>query len=219
MKTPPQIITTNNLVKSLKENNLSTSFTNKLKIVYRPYICPFDKLLAEITPNSKVFDIGCGSGMFLFLVGQFCNPILLGGIEIDAELIKNAKLLLDKFPVENSLSVYNGLDIPSEISQYDVLVMIDVLHHIPINMQEAFLEQIYQKMNIGSTFIFKDIDAGQPFWCTFNKFHDLVFSGEIGNEWSCDRFVTKAKNIGFKIEIIEKKRTWVYPHYTVKMTK
>ncbi len=218
-----QAITTENLIKTLKEHNLSTSFTNKLKIVYRPYICPFDKLLAQIPPKSKVFDIGCGSGMFLFLVGEFCSPTLLGGIEIREELVKNAKILLNKFQIENetsiALSIYDGKNIPSNIKNYDVLVMLDVLHHIPKSMQEAFLVQIYEKMQVGAKFIFKDIDAGQPFWCTFNKIHDLVFSQEIGNEWTCDSFIEKAKNIGFKIETTHKQRTFVYPHYTVVMTK
>lgn len=214
-----QVITTENLVKTLKKHNLSTSFTNKLKIVYRPYICPFDKLLAQIPPQSKVFDIGCGSGMFLFLVGEFCSPALLGGIEISAELIKNAEILLNKFDTKHAVSVYDGTNIPDDINNYDILVMIDVLHHIPVVMQEAFLAQIYQKMKVGAKFIFKDIDAGQPFWCTFNKIHDLVFSQEIGNEWSCDSFIEKSKKIGFKIESTEKQRTFVYPHYTVIMTK
>ena len=123
---------------------------NKLKVLYRPYICPFDDLLNIIPANSSIFDIGCGSGTFLSLCAGFTSPKKLGGIEISQTLIDNAKSLLITFNIPSNVSVYDGKVFPDEMAEYDVITLIDVLHHVPIEQQDKFLEQIFQKNKSGS---------------------------------------------------------------------
>lgn len=191
---------------------------NKLKVLYRPYICPFDDLLNTIPENSSIFDIGCGSGTFLSLCAGFTAPKKLGGIEISQALINNAEVLLSNFNIPSSLAVYNGKDLPSEVAEYDVITMIDVLHHIPKLQQENFLSQIFQKAKAGTTFILKDIDASSFFVYT-NKLHDLILSQEIGHELKAKAVMEKLQEIGFQIKATSSKQMLWYPHYTIVCEK
>jgi 2-polyprenyl-3-methyl-5-hydroxy-6-metoxy-1,4-benzoquinol methylase len=207
------------LLKFLSENEGDKlKGLNKLKVLYRPYICPFDDLLNIIPPQKSIFDIGCGSGTFLSLCAGFTNPTKLGGIEISATLIENAKILLRKFNIPSSVTVFDGAVFPEEINQYDVITLIDVLHHVPKAQQEIFLTTIFDKMKSGATFILKDIDAASIFVYT-NKVHDLLLAKEIGHEWKASRVEEKLKKLGFIIKSTSKKRMLWYPHYTIVVEK
>lgn len=209
-------IETKQLVEFLKAQNPNAKFLDKLKIVYRPYICPFNELLDEFNPEQSIFDIGCGSGQFALLLAEYCNPKKIKGIEISNELIQNAKSLLK--PYENKINIsfesYNGTEIPNDISEYDYVTLIDVGHHIPKEIQKTFFHQLFRKMKQGSTLIYKDINASSPLVIA-NKFHDLILAKEIGNELSAKKTEELFKSIGFEIVKTSKKTMLWYPHFTI----
>ena len=202
------------LIKTLQKHQpKKIGFIDKLKISYRPIVCPFDDLLKIIPENESVFDIGCGSGMFLSLVASYKNPEKVYGIEIDDKLIENAKKIFKNINVPSEFKKYNGNTLPQEINSYKYIVLIDVLHHIPKN-QFSFLKNIYDIMNEESILIIKDIDRKNPlhYW---NKIHDMIFSGEIGNEPNSLELQNELTNMGFK-EITKSYRTMLlYPHFTL----
>ena len=207
------------LVSLLSSRIPKTSWLNQLKIAYRPYVCPFNELLDAIPLKASVFDIGCGSGMFLMLAAEYRQVQKLAGIEIHQQLINNAESLLLYYQKPLQLSVFDGENIPEWLSEYDCITMIDVLHHIPAEQQEKFLQQLYNKMKPKARLIFKDIDAAAIPWVYFNKLHDLIFAQEIGKEWKASYFLQFAQKLGFQILQVHKKRTYVYPHYTVILEK
>jgi len=211
---------TSELVEFLKRQQIDSNFKNRLKVAYRPYITPFDDLLKIIKDGDSVFDIGCGSGQFAILLAEFTKVSKIGGVEISAELIKNANHLMapyaEKVPYE--FHVYDGKQIPEGINRFNVIVLIDVLHHIPADLHINFLSEIFKKMSLGSLLIIKDIEASSSL-VYFNKLHDLVFSGEIGNERSSYWTIEKLRDIGFQIESVKRKNLYVYPHYTILARK
>lgn len=192
---------------------------DKLKISYRPYICPFNDLLTLIPKNSNVFDIGCGSGMFLSLVNQYRNPKQVFGIEISEKLIDNAnQLFKNNSNIKNTFKVYNGQDIPDEINEYNYIFLIDVLHHVPQQKQLLFLKEIATKMALDSKLVIKDINRKNPFFI-WNKIHDFVFSGEIGTEPNPKKLIILLENLGYEIEVEEYKMMFLYPHFTLVCKK
>lgn len=214
------MINQSEILSYLKSKSLNLSFINKLKVSYRPIICPFDILLEYVDKNDSVFDIGCGSGQFCALIAKFTTATTIYGIEISETLIANAKTLNQEFKNEKNIQFmpFDGNTIPSEIQNYSIIYLIDVLHHIPKKDQSKFLNEIYSKMAVGSKLILKDIDANHPF-VYFNKLHDLVFSREIGNEISLKSAIKTAENIGFKILENFCTRKFVYPHYFLILEK
>lgn len=207
------MITNKEIIKFLTSTTINASFVDKLKIKYRPIICPFNTLLDYAKENTSVFDIGCGSGQFCALVAKFTPVKKIMGIEIFQRLIDNAKVVNKQFDAkELTFEVFDGKTIPDKINEYDLVYMIDVYHHIPKDYQVQFIKNVYAKMKTGSKLIFKDIDAGHPF-VYFNKLHDIVFAGEIGNEMSSKTAKKILTECGFKIVEEYKKTSFVYPHY------
>ncbi|MDP1800550.1 MAG: class I SAM-dependent methyltransferase [Bacteroidota bacterium] len=207
------MITNKEIIKFLTSTTINASFVDKLKIKYRPIICPFNTLLDYAKENTSVFDIGCGSGQFCALVAKFTPVKKIMGIEIFQRLIDNAKVVNKQFDAkELTFEVFDGKTIPDKINEYDLVYMIDVYHHIPKDYQVQFMKNVYAKMKTGSKLIFKDIDAGHPF-VYFNKLHDIVFAGEIGNEMSSKTAKKILTECGFKIVEEYKKTSFVYPHY------
>src|SRR5690554_7157609 len=151
-------VSTAELVKFLKQKTVhSASFLDNIKIAYRPYVCPFDDILNYMDNEKSVFDFGCGSGMLLSLIDEYKMPTKLGGCEITEELVKNANEVIAAKGKESKVYLFDGHSIPEEISNYDYITMIDVLHHIPKKNQLEFLKQLVGKMKVGSEFILKDI--------------------------------------------------------------
>ncbi|WP_395053939.1 class I SAM-dependent methyltransferase [Flavobacterium sp.] len=204
----------------LKTKSKDLSFIDKLKVVYRPIICPFDELLDFVEENDTVFDIGCGSGQFCALVAKFTTANDIYGIEISEKLVQNAKKVTKEFCSNKKLQfeTFDGNTIPNLIENYSKIYLIDVLHHIPKNNQEDFLKEIYLKMSVGNKLIIKDIDADSMF-VNFNKLHDLVFSKEIGNEIKMSDAKKLADKIGFKVLDTYTKRMFVYPHFFLILEK
>ena len=81
----------------LRTRNKVRRFIDYLKIVYRPYICPFNILLDFIPPGSSILDIGCGQGQFALIMAEYCKPSKLKGIDINGQFIEQAKQLFSSF--------------------------------------------------------------------------------------------------------------------------
>lgn len=212
-------MTNHELVAFLKQQTVDASFTDKLKITYRPYICPFNQILEFIKAGDSVVDIGCGSGQLALLMAEFTKPAKLTGIEISETLITNAKTLLAKYNhIPHHFEVFDGSTFPESISNHSLYFMVDVLHHIPKEFQIDFLKKLYSLMPQGSRLVLKDINGASPF-VVFNKMHDLIFAHEIGNEISFNSAKQILSEIGFAIEKSSTQQLYVYPHYTIVAKK
>lgn len=213
-------VTNSDIVAFLSSTTANATFLQKLKIKYRPFVCPFDELLAYPGNKDKVYDIGCGSGQFAALIANFTNVKTIKGIEIDRHLVRNAKQINKRFKGDKVLEFahFSGSKIPDDIRKYDLIYMIDVYHHIPRDVREDFMAQVYKKMKPGARLVFKDINAGSPF-IPFNKLHDLVFAQELPHEISFYDALQLLTGLGFKITEARTKQVFVYPHYFIVAQK
>lgn len=171
-------------------------------------------MIQKVQPGEKVADVGCGNGQFLLLLSEFARPSYLFGIEIKEKLINNAKKLFQKAGHRRyQFELYDAEHFPVELEEMDIIFLVDVLHHVPKQKQETFLVDLSKMIKPGARLVLKDIDSASPF-VFFNKIHDLVFAGEIGNELPAEKVLSMLKENGFEIVEQEKRLMYVYPHYT-----
>lgn len=204
----------------LRQTHRTGTALDRLKIGYRPYICPFDDLLACIDEGDRVFDVGCGSGQFCLLAATFARPAEVAGVEISARLIENARALFrfKRVALPADFQVYDGLTFPESVGRADKVFLIDVLHHVPPARHQEFLTRLQRAMRPGATLVLKDIDAASALvWC--NKLHDLVFAREIGCERSGSALSALLRGAGFQIGALRARRMFWYPHVTVMARK
>lgn len=207
------------IIKFLKSKFKSAGFIDGLKIRYRSLICPFISLIKMVQPGDNVGDVGCGSGQFMLLVSEFATPSYVYGIEISDRLVKNANELFSTLPRGYyDFEEYDGVKFPAKIAEMDIVFLVDVLHHVPATNQQDFIKTLAARMKPGAKLVLKDINAASPLvYC--NKLHDLIFAGEIGNELKMNDAKKLLESNGLTITHQEKRRMYVYPHYTLVAQK
>lgn len=94
-------------------NRIAPQFTNKRGAPW-PFL---ERLLQDV--KGKVLDVGCGTGRVLDML----NEVEYVGIDSSPEMIEKAG--------EGQFLVGDGLDIPFLDGEFDVVLSIAVLHHVP----------------------------------------------------------------------------------------
>jgi 2-polyprenyl-3-methyl-5-hydroxy-6-metoxy-1,4-benzoquinol methylase len=156
----------------------STHFNTLLRQVlvkYRPLICPFKDLLAIVPAEADILDVGCGNGLWLYLLQRFRSPRRLVGVDASFEAIDAAR---KGFSATGQIAEFFTSASPQSWPEgsFDIVTMIDVLHHIPPETQESFFAQAMAKLKPGGSLIYKDM-CKRPAWRALcNQIHDLIFA-------------------------------------------
>jgi len=125
---------------------------------YDIFIAPNqDKLFGQIKnliePDSKLIDVGCGTGRFSFLIADKCRSV--SGIDISRRNINRANRRLSKNPVKKISFRHISLDqIPSG-EHFDYAVSTYVIHEVDEEERISLLRgmsEIADKVIIGDYF-------------------------------------------------------------------
>ncbi len=93
----------------------------------------------QIIKSSKVLDLGCGNGRVLDILGKF--EINYTGLDLSPKLIDLAQ---KKYPAEKFI-VGNLLDTPFLENEFDLVLSLATLHHIPSEEQRiSAFSEIYR---------------------------------------------------------------------------
>jgi 2-polyprenyl-3-methyl-5-hydroxy-6-metoxy-1,4-benzoquinol methylase len=147
---------------------------------YRIRICPFGQLLAAVPPYSTVLDVGCGAGLFLALLAGTVEDIQGVGFDSSGVAIATARYMEQRVR-ELGLRAqlrFERLDAtdPWPEGTFDIVSLVDVLHHVPRNAQKTVFETAVSKVNPGGLLIYKDMAERPLFHAWMNRLHDLVLA-------------------------------------------
>lgn len=182
--------------------NLYREFTGAVfyKQVMRPYICPFHRLVDEVPKGSNVLDIGCGSGLFLGLLASRKGIRKSIGFDADESAINMAKKMASTLDGAELLT-FEHCDVQASWPDglFDVVSLIDVIHHIPPHEQINFLKLAIEKLAPKGIFLYKDM-VENPFYRAWpNRLHDLIIARQWINYLPMDEVKSVAKGYGLKI--------------------
>ncbi|MDR1378910.1 MAG: class I SAM-dependent methyltransferase [Synergistaceae bacterium] len=125
-------------------------------------------LLKDTPPSTPILDVGCGTGFALLALKHmgFAN---LHGIERDAaqyesSLSKGLQVTL----TDNTEGYLGGFP-----QTYDVVLLLDVLEHIPVEKQIGFLRAIYSALRPDGKLILQVPNACSPFGLYF-RYNDYT---------------------------------------------
>lgn len=169
--------------------------------VLRPFICPFGELIDAVPENAKVVDIGCGGGLFLGLLA-LDRQIHSGlGVDISKPAIAAALEMKKTHPRGPSINFKHLSEIDSlPEGEFDVVSMVDVIHHIPPDEREKAITQACSSVRPGGILLYKDM-ATRPRWRSWaNAFHDLVVSAEITKTQDVEAVIGWCANAGLEAE-------------------
>jgi 2-polyprenyl-3-methyl-5-hydroxy-6-metoxy-1,4-benzoquinol methylase len=141
-------------------------------------------------------DVGCGGGLLLSLLA-YTGRIEEGlGFDSSSQMIELAQHVAKKFqlPIRfEQRDVEQGL--PKQ--KFDVVCLIDVMHHIPAADQAAFLADLLDHVPPCGRLIYKDMCA-KPMWrAQANRMHDLLLARQWIQYFPIQRVESIAKDMGF----------------------
>ena len=110
---------------------------------------------ANIKNNSKVLDVGCGTGSLLFLLLKKNTSLELHGIDLSEHMLKIARIKLGSRVNLKRESIKNLKNIyPSKY--FDYIFVSDALHHFP--NQGQFMHDTYKLLKKGGKLIINDFN-------------------------------------------------------------
>jgi SAM-dependent methyltransferase len=142
-------------------------------IFYEKFIAPNqDKLFAQIKniigPDSKVIDVGCGTGRFSFTISDKCEFVF--GIDLSKRNIDRAISLLSKNPKTNLSFRHTSVNemISNGEYHFDYAVLTYVIHEVNTKERIPLLNEI---LKIADKIIIGDylIPSENRFWNLFNE--------------------------------------------------
>jgi len=178
----PTLLTANRLSALAKQLYTEGPVVGRKLQHWRPYICPFETLIAHANNGSRVLDIGCGSGLLLNLMAGL--GLVFEGVGFD---VSQAAITLAQMAARQSCRLNARATLSLERVEvdawpdgtFDVVFLVDVLHHIPPVSQEAFLRRAVSKVALDGLLVYKDM-CHRPWWkAQANRIHDLLVSRQV----------------------------------------
>lgn len=205
------------LANAVKDRNPFVRFLVWGRII----ICPFEKLVDALPNNAHMFDIGSGVGLWPACAWISGKVSSITACDSNSKAIQEAQSLLQKLAVPTTaISLHvtrHSTEWPKKL--FNVVSMIDVIHHIPATEQERFFKQAVQHLLPGGTFIYKDM-VSKPFWLAWsNRLHDLILARQWIQYRSADDVVTWAQAEGLQLTSRLYQRILWYGHELLVFTK
>ena len=143
---------------------------------------------ASIKKNSKILDVGCGTGNLLYLFQEQGKNLKLYGIDISNEMLKIAKARLTK---QTNLRLKPIEKINFKSNYFDYVFSVDTFHHY--SNYDLAMKNIYRVLKKKGKLIIADFNFG----FIGNKIFHAI---EPGNNkmYSKDEFKKLFKAYGFK---------------------
>jgi 2-polyprenyl-3-methyl-5-hydroxy-6-metoxy-1,4-benzoquinol methylase len=186
----------------------------------RPVISPLEPIVRRIPKNAQILDVGCGTGILLRHLASR-NQISKGvGFDLNPKAIETANSLAISSSINSKV---NFQVMPSSFSQirgpFDGVVMVDVMHHVKVDLQVRFLKDVISKVAPGGFFVYKDMVDGPWIKAQFNRLHDFLSSGDRINYFPVDRLIQTCLDAGFEMIEHSKYSVFLYGHELVTFRK
>jgi 2-polyprenyl-3-methyl-5-hydroxy-6-metoxy-1,4-benzoquinol methylase len=184
----------------------------RLLAAWRPAICPYEPIVRFVPAGARAFDFGCGSGALLALLAATGRISAGVGCDISQTAIRTARHA--ERQVACSTLEFRRIAELAEAppGPFDLILIIDVLHHIPRATQKETMLAVARRVRSGGTLIYKDM-AMRPAWRRWaNTSHDLLVRREFARYVPVCDVEHWLQGAGFTLAHAESYARLVYAH-------
>lgn len=184
---------------------------------YRNWTCPIKRIFSLIPEGKNYIDVGCGYGFISIWTALVFPEARVTGMDVvesriafASELAKDIRNL--KFEVKD-ITKDRNIDDP------EIILLIDLFHHVPFESQMPFLKQCIDKTPKGGYIVFKDIDR-KPWWkFRVNYVQDYLFTREATYCRDKGEYMEFFRQNGFEPEYFDLMKGYPYSHYLIRAKK
>ena len=185
---------------------------------YRNFTCPIRRIFQLIPEGKHYIDVGCGYGFISIWTALVFPDAVVTGMDVVESRIAFAGELAAEAGITNL--EFHVKDITKDtIGDSEIILLIDLFHHVPFESQMPFLRQCMDKTPVGGYIVFKDIDR-KPWWkFRVNYIQDYLFSGEKTYCRDRDEYMDFFRKNGFEVEYFDLMKGYPYSHYLIRAKK
>jgi len=188
----------------------------KLYLRIKLRICPF-LLMEEFFPTSgKIVDLGCGNGLFSFILKLGSPSREIVGFDLDEKKINVARAIQKAF---TGIQFEVGNIVEMRYPEADVLTLIDVLYLIPFAKQQEILEKCSGVLKTAGWLILKEMDTKPRWKYGWNIFQETLAVKIVGFTLG-EKFYFRSRedysrlltSLGFQVKAVSLDKGYWYPH-------
>lgn len=182
------------------------SLFDRIFLFLRSFLLDYRLIAAHIPLGSSILDIGCGYGIMPNYLAISDPASSVKGVDIDSGRIAKARETVgDRKNISFDVADISQAD----ISSFNVVLMIDMLHYFPYEEQERIIETMGTRIRSGGRLIFRDPDT-KPLWRFYwNRMHETIMVGgnftktNMGKLFfrSSDSFRALLEKAGFTVDV------------------
>jgi len=114
--------------------------------------------------KTRILEMGCGFGLFGCYFASKWPEIKYQGLDINRRRIDMARQAASRLGLPNARFDYGDASKPLAIDgEYDAVLMMDLLHHLPDSAKQSLLDAVVSKLNRGGRLIIKEVTR-RPAW-------------------------------------------------------
>ncbi len=183
---------------------------------HRHRICPIGLLMEQVPRGSRVLDVGCGGGLLVAHLASSGRAAEAHGIDASRPAIEMAQAMARRLggvaPDASVRFEHRHVQDGLPEGEFDVVCLIDVLHHVPTQAQERAFLDAASRVAPGGVFLYKDMADG-PAWCSgMNRLHDLAMSRQWIRYVPAERAEAWGERAGLRLERSVNTRMLWYAH-------
>jgi SAM-dependent methyltransferase len=159
------------------------SYLRRKIMHHRIRICPFERLIPHVAPSSSVLDVGSGAGLFLALLASAVPRVAGVGFDSSGPAIDAAVRMTERLKRLGLGADLRFMQLdaagPWPEGLFDVVSLLDVLHHVSPAHQKNVIEKATKKVKPGGVLLYKDMANNPAFHASMNRLHDLL----VARQW------------------------------------
>jgi 2-polyprenyl-3-methyl-5-hydroxy-6-metoxy-1,4-benzoquinol methylase len=168
---------------------------------WRPYICPYEELIELVPRGVSILDVGCGGGLFLGVsaaLGRISQGL---GFDASQQAIALAQSMARRLSGQTNVRFLRlNVSDPWPNETYDVVSLIDVMHHVNPKNQLSLLDLAATHVGAGGQLLYKDM-AARPYWrAVANRVHDLVIARQWIHHLPIEDVIRHVEKKGLELE-------------------
>lgn len=187
--------------------------------ILRPKLLSVMDLL--LPDEGRILDVGCGFGLFAAYFGQTERGRRIVGVDPNARRVELARHVAEEVGLRgHEFRVGDVRDAALE-GTFQGAYVLDVMHHIPADEQEAVLAHMRDLLVPGGVLLIKDITTEPHYGLLFTEALDRLMVGmkeplAYRHHGAWGEMLTR---LGFKVRIVRVPDVLPYPHVVIAATK
>ena len=188
-------------------------------LIMRPKILSAMDLL--LPDRGRILDLGCGFGLFAAYFGQTQPLREIVGVDMNARRIETATRVARSLGLDRHRFLVGDVRALDLQGSFDACYVLDVMHHLPAEMQRPVLERLRDLLVPGGILVIKDITTDSRFGLLFTEVLDRAMVGfdeplayRHHREWGA-----LLAELGFQVRAARIPDILPYPHVIIAARK